>query len=113
MLPDHRFACLTLAAVTLVSSPLGAQDTPGYAARAAAAERTLEAAAIARPDPARARAHSKTLSAETHVAGTPAQERTRDYVIAQMKAMGLETEVRRYDVFLPHPTSVQLWRVSP
>lgn len=27
--------------------------------------------------------------------------------------MGLQTEVRQYDVFLPHPTAVQLWRVAP
>jgi N-acetylated-alpha-linked acidic dipeptidase len=104
--------------ISLIAAPamLGAQQgntLPGYTAAAAAAERVLEAQAIARPDPARAREHSRILSAETHVAGTPAQERTRDYVIAQMKAMGLETEVRRYDVFLPHPTSVQVWRVAP
>ena len=30
-----------------------------------------------------------------------------------MRAMGLETEVRQYDVFLPHPTSVALWRIAP
>ncbi|MEO5816558.1 MAG: M20/M25/M40 family metallo-hydrolase [Gemmatimonadaceae bacterium] len=93
----------------------GAQQgsTPGYTPANATAERAVEAQAIARPDAARARAHSKILSAETHVAGTPAQARTRDYVIAQMKAMGLETEVRQYDVFIPHPTAVQVWRVSP
>ena len=94
----------------------GAQQapaTPGYSPANATTERAVEAQAIARPDPARARAHSKILSAETHVAGTPAQARTRDYVIAQMKAMGLETEVRQYDVFIPHPTAVQVWRVSP
>jgi len=106
-------------ALTLILAPcLGAQQgagarMPGYSAAAAASEHALEADAITRPDPARARAHSRTLSAETHVSGTPAQERTRDYVIAQMKAMGLETEVRRYDVFLPHPTVVRLWRASP
>ena len=105
----HQLALLLAAAL-----PLGAQSSlPGYSASNSAAQRTLEAQAIARPDAARARAHSKALSAETHVAGTPAQSRTRDYVIAQMKAMGLETEVRRYDVFLPHPTSVQVWRTSP
>ncbi|MDB4898353.1 MAG: peptidase [Gemmatimonadetes bacterium] len=91
----------------------GAASVPGYTAAGATAERTLEAQAIARPDAARARAHSRALSAETHVAGTPAQARTRDYVIAQMRAIGLETEVRQYDVFMPHPTSVNLWRVSP
>lgn len=114
---DHhlaRAACVTLALSLVAVVPLGAQASlPGYAAGSAAAERTLEDQAIARPDPARARAHSKALSIETHVAGTAAQARTRDYVIAQMKAMGLETEVRRYDVFIPHATAVQLWRASP
>ena len=102
--------------VLLVPAALNAQQNealPGFSAAAASAERRLEAQAIARPDPARARAHSRALSAETHVAGTPAQERTRDYVVAQMKAMGLETEVRGYDVFMPHPTAVRLWRVAP
>jgi N-acetylated-alpha-linked acidic dipeptidase len=104
-----------LALTLLGARSLSAQNAslPGFTPAAAAAERSLEAQAIARPDAARARAHSKALSAETHVAGTPAQARTRDYVIAQMREMGLETEARRYDVFMPHPTSVQVWRVAP
>lgn len=109
-----RAAHATVAFSLIVALPLGAQvSLLGYAASSSAAERTLEAQAIARPDAARARVHSRALSIEAHVAGTPAQARTRDYVIAQMKAMGLETEVRRYDVFIPHPTSVQIWRTSP
>jgi N-acetylated-alpha-linked acidic dipeptidase len=107
---------LPVALVLVVAPRLEAQQSatmPGYSTTAAASERALEADAIARPDAARARAHSRALSAETHVSGTAAQARTRDYVIAQMKAMGLETEVRQYDVFLPHPTSVRLWRMSP
>ena len=112
-----RRARASLALTLVAGMPLGAQQSaasmPGYAPANAATERTLESDAIARPNPARAKAHSKALSAETHVAGTPAQARTRDYVIAQMKAMGLETEVRQYDVFIPHPTAVQIWRVSP
>ena len=112
MRPRRSFSAIIALTATL-SVPLSAQQTPGYTPAAAVAERALEAQAIARPDPARARAMSKELSKEVHVAGTPAQARTRDYVIAQMKAMGLETEVRRYDVFIPHPTSVQLWRVAP
>jgi N-acetylated-alpha-linked acidic dipeptidase len=114
---SHRFALalsvLTLAAATPLSAQQGGMTIPGFTPAAAAAERTLEAQAIARPSASRARELSRTLSAEAHVSGTPAQARTRDYVIAQMRAMGLETEVRRYDVFLPHPTSVQLWRVAP
>ena len=76
----------------------------GYTATSANRERDVEADAIKRPSPASASAHSKQLSKETHVAGTPAQARTRDYVIDQMKKWGIDTEVRTYDVWMPHPT---------
>ncbi|GAC1408974.1 MAG: transferrin receptor-like dimerization domain-containing protein [Gemmatimonadaceae bacterium] len=47
------------------------------------------------------------------MAGTPAQTRTRDYVINQMKSWGLETEVRSYIVWMPHPLSTRVWRTVP
>lgn len=47
------------------------------------------------------------------MAGTPAQARTRDYVVAQMRKWGLDTEIRTYSVYMPQPTSVRLWRVAP
>ncbi len=109
---SHRRRLLTLAGV-LVPSTLFAQGITGYAAGNAERQRALEKAASAAPDPAKASAHSRALSAEPHVSGTPAQARTRDYVIQQMKAMGLETEVRAYDIWMPHPTSVRAWRVAP
>ncbi|MDQ8160515.1 MAG: M20/M25/M40 family metallo-hydrolase [Gemmatimonadota bacterium] len=89
-----------------------ASTMPGYAQSAAAAQRRLEQEVIQGPQGARARAHSAALSKEPHVAGTPAQKRTADYVIAQMKAMGLETELRTYDVYLPHATGVKITRMG-
>jgi N-acetylated-alpha-linked acidic dipeptidase len=115
-MPRHRtlvLSLLMLAGAAALPAQQAALPIPGYTPAAAASERALEAQAIARPSAARAREHSRTLSSETHVSGTPAQSRTRDYVVSQMRAMGLETEVRRYDVFMPHPTSVQLWRIAP
>ncbi|HYW10085.1 MAG TPA: PA domain-containing protein, partial [Longimicrobium sp.] len=103
-------------AALLASATLLAAQQPaltGYSPAAAERERATEADAVRRPAPERARAHSRILSAETHVAGTPAQARTRDYVIAQMRAMGLETEVRTYSVYLPHATAARVWRVAP
>ena len=112
-----------LAVFALLAVPslaLGAQQqqpatpaTPGYSPAAAARERALERSATKRPSPATAAAASRELSREPHVAGTAAQARTRDYVIAQMKAMGLQTEVRAYDVWMPHPTSVRVSRLGP
>lgn len=58
-------------------------------------------------------AHSRELSRDVHIAGTPAQARTRDYVLGQMKAWGLETSSRTYEVFLPHTTSIGVWRTAP
>ncbi len=95
------------------AAPLAAQQIPGYTPAGSARERALEADAVTRPDTADARAHSVALSSETHVAGTPAQARTRDYVIARMKSWGLPTEVRTYRVYLPHATEVHVWRVRP
>ena len=47
------------------------------------------------------------------MAGTPAQARTRDYVVSQMKSWGLETEVRSYSVWMPHPVTTRVWRIAP
>jgi N-acetylated-alpha-linked acidic dipeptidase len=102
-----------LIAMLALALPLRAQTTPGYSQKAAVVERALEADAIARPSPSSASAHSKFLSLQPHMAGTPAQARTRDYVIRQMKSWGLETEVRSYSVWMPHPVSTQVWRISP
>lgn len=92
-----------------------AQDAslPGYSPAAAAAERALEARVIRTPDSATARALSRVLSREVHIAGTPAQARTRDTVIAVMKRLGIPTEVRTYEVWMPHTTTIQAWRVAP
>jgi N-acetylated-alpha-linked acidic dipeptidase len=102
---------LPVSVVAQTSTPVPA--TPGYSATAAARQRALERDAISRPDPKRARDHAFLLARETHVAGTQAQARTRDYVLAQMKSWGLETEAREYEVYLPHPTSARVWRVAP
>src|SRR6202049_667554 len=100
--------------VTLVLAlPLRAQTTPGYSPQSAATERATEADVISRPSPTSASAHSRFLSLQPHMAGTPAQARTRDYVVSQMKSWGPETEVRSYSVWMPHPLSTRVWRIAP
>lgn len=101
----QRVAC----AMILLTAPLGAQQLTGYSSSAATAQRAAEQAAILRPDPARARELSRALSDGPHVAGTAGQARTRDYVMAQMKAMGFATEAREYQIWMPHPTRIEVW----
>ncbi len=106
-------AALALSLAVAASTGAAQQSLVWFSPTSAAQERDAERDAIGRPSPVSAAAHSRTLARETHVAGTPAQVTTRDYVIAQMKSWGIETEVRAYDVFMPHPTAVRVLRVSP
>lgn len=103
----------TLLSAQSATSLCAQQPLRGYAPAAAAREREIETDAIGRPSPDSASEHSRVLSRETHVAGTPAQVRTRDYVVALMKSWGLDTEVRTYSVFMPQATAVHVYRVSP
>ncbi|HEY2374827.1 MAG TPA: M20/M25/M40 family metallo-hydrolase [Gemmatimonadaceae bacterium] len=105
--------CAAALAIMPSSRARAQQNLIGYTAVSAAHERQVEADAIQRPNPVSAAGHSRALSREVHVAGTAAQARTRDYVIAQMKSWGLETEVRSYDIWMPHATDVRVWRVAP
>jgi N-acetylated-alpha-linked acidic dipeptidase len=89
------------------------QSLRGFTAASAPRQQQIERDAIGRPSGESAGAHSRALSRQTHVAGTPAQAVTRDYVIDQMRRWGLETEVRSYDIWMPHATTVRVARVSP
>ncbi|HEU4453028.1 MAG TPA: M28 family metallopeptidase [Longimicrobium sp.] len=100
-----------LASSTILSAQQ--QPTPGFTEGQGADQRRMEAAVVRAASPARAKELSRALSDQTHVAGAPGQARTRDFVMEQMRRLGLETEVRAYSVYLPHATSVRAWRVSP
>lgn len=100
-------------AFAVALAPLGAQQMTGYSPQNGAAQRRAEAAAIARPDSARVGALARTLADRPHIAGTPAQARTRDLVIDALREAGLATEVGEYHVWLPHTIEYGVWRIAP
>ena len=108
-----RISLLLLA--TLAAAPLHAQsDTlTGYAPPTAGRERALERLLRGSGDTAFARRHSRFLSAEPHIAGTPAQQRTAQYVLEQMRAFGLDTSRTNFQVFIPYPESTVVELVHP
>ena len=69
---------IALALLVAVSTPAASQQLVGYSPANAAKEKALETSAIKRPASTEAATFSKDLSKETHVAGTPAQARTRE-----------------------------------
>jgi N-acetylated-alpha-linked acidic dipeptidase len=117
MTPSHRFlpalvALLLPGALVAQSAPAPATPLPGFSTATSEIQRQLEQQAIGGPLPTRAQSHARALTSVPHVAGTEGQARTRDYVIGEMKRMGLATEVRAYDVWLPHATSARAWRLG-
>ena len=92
---------LALALVLLAVSP---------SARLAA--QSFEQRLLAVPDTASVRRMSRDLSAVPHMAGTPAQAATRDYVLEQLRSWGIEASSKEYTVYIPQPDTVAAWVIS-
>jgi N-acetylated-alpha-linked acidic dipeptidase len=109
-----RFAFLLLSALLLLasfSSPLPAQSPTapavfGYADFTAQAK--IERRFLAVPDASLAGQHLKLLTDEPHLAATPEDRKTAEYVAQKFRAAGLETEIVPYRVLLNQPKEVRV-----
>lgn len=103
-----------LALVLLLPVAVRAQQAlRGFAPATARQEATLEAALQRGVDPAMARRHMHALAARPHVAGTPAQVATADYVLREMASWGLDTSRATFEVFLPFQDSTVVEMLAP
>jgi N-acetylated-alpha-linked acidic dipeptidase len=86
---------------------LPAQTTPtvfGYTDFSA--ESKIEQKFLAVPDAKLAGQHLKTLTAEPHLASTPEDHKTAEYVAEKFRAAGLDTEIVPYRVLMNQPKVV-------
>ncbi len=72
------------------------------------AEAKIESEFLAVPDAKLAGQHLKTLTAEPHLAATPEDRKTAEYVAGKFRAAGLETEIVPYRVLLNWPKVVRV-----
>ncbi|HUJ32277.1 MAG TPA: M28 family metallopeptidase [Candidatus Acidoferrum sp.] len=77
------------------------------------AERDLERKLQGTPDPARAEAALRRLTAEPHMAGTEASRRVAEWLRDQYRSFGFDAEIVTYSVWLPLPREVKLELVAP
>ncbi len=89
----------------------GAQSIFGF--RDATAENAAEARFIAVPDPNLAKEHLRELTKAPHMAGTPEDKATADYVAEKFRAAGLETEIVEYKVWLNYPSEISVDITAP
>jgi len=112
-------ALLVLPAILSVvfpSSRLAAQATPPQATPQQSslgysdfsAEARLEEKFMTVPDPKLAGEELKTLTLEPHLAATPEDRKTADYVASKFRAAGLQTEIVPYRVLLNWPKVVRV-----
>ncbi len=101
-------ALLAFGAVTTAA----AQAPLGFSSAAAAREDSVERLLLAVPDTASVRAMSRALSARPHLAGSPQQAATRDYVLEKLRTWGLDSAwSQAYDVYIPMPDTVEAWLI--
>jgi N-acetylated-alpha-linked acidic dipeptidase len=96
------------------ANPAGQQVLPqvfGY--RDFSIQAKLEEKFLAVPSAKLAGEHLKTLTAEPHLAATPGDRKTADYVAEKFRAAGLETEIIPYSVLLNQPKEVRVEAFDP
>src|SRR5947209_558110 len=65
------------------------------------------------PDPKRAEEHLRVLTQAPHVAGSPEDRKTAEYVAQKFREAGLETQIVEYKVLLSFPEEVSVDVTAP
>jgi len=78
-----------------------------------APELQVEKIFLAVPDPQLARKHLQVLTSAPHVAGSPEDRRTAEYVLQQYTAAGLDAFIQPYKVWMALPLDVRVDVVAP
>jgi N-acetylated-alpha-linked acidic dipeptidase len=81
--------------------------------RDAAAETALESRFLAVPDPKLAEEHLRTLTKAPHMAGTPEDKATADYVAQKFRDAGLDTEIVEYKAWFNYPLEISVDITAP
>jgi N-acetylated-alpha-linked acidic dipeptidase len=79
----------------------------------AAQEEKWEKLFLAIPDPKQAEEHLRILTSAPHMAGTPEDKKTADYVAQQFQQDGLQTEIVAYKVWMNYPREISVDVVAP
>ncbi|MBI5708836.1 MAG: M28 family metallopeptidase [Candidatus Eisenbacteria bacterium] len=95
------------------AEPAAPARITGFRAAEVEAERAREAAACAVPKADSLRRHLRILTAEPHVAGTPADRATAEYVRDRLAAWGWEAKIEAIPVWLNYPKLSRLELVEP
>src|SRR5437868_6772682 len=81
--------------------------------RDSTAETAAESRFLAVPDPKLAEEHLRILTQAPHMAGTPEDRATADYVAQKFRAAGLDTEIVEYKDWINYPVEISVDVTAP
>src|SRR5437773_12430596 len=93
------------------ASPSSANPLFGF--RNSAEENAIEARFLAVPDPKLAEAHLRTLTQAPHMAGTPEDKATAEYVAQKFREAGQATEIYEEKVCMNYPSEISVDVTAP
>src|SRR6202521_1598559 len=109
------FCSLLLLCVPQTQSAQGApkSSTAIFGFRSSDAEAAQESKFLAVPDPKRAEQHLRILTQAPHVAGSPEDKATADYVAQTFREAGLDAEIVEYRVWMNYPAEISVDVTAP
>jgi N-acetylated-alpha-linked acidic dipeptidase len=94
-------------------SAVSAGSAPLFGFRNSSDEMAREIRFMVVPDPKLAEEHLRILTQAPHMAGTPEDKDTADYVAQKFRDAGLETEIVEYRVWMNYPAEVSVDVTAP
>ena len=113
--PGSALACaLLIFHLSGAATPDGSKtDGTLFGFRDASQELKVETQFLAVPDPKLAEEHLRILTQAPHIAGSPEDKATADYVASKFREAGLDTEIVEYRVWFNYPTELSVDVTAP
>ncbi len=89
------------------------RDSGIFGFRDSAGESAEEARFLAVPDPKLAEEHLRILTQAPHVAGSPEDKATAEYVAQKFREAGLDTSIQEYKVWFNYPSEISVDITAP
>ncbi len=104
---------IVLSVLLVWAAAFGQVDIRGFSAAQAQEHRDREAKALAIPQPERMRTYMERMSAEPHLAGSPASKAVAEYIAGLFREWGLAVQIEQFEALLPYPKSRSLQMTAP
>ena len=102
-------ACLCAALLAICGPGSGAPAAVG----APTSQAEIEKLFLGVPDPKVAEEDLRVLTAAPHIAGSPEDKKTAEFVAQKFREAGLETEIVEYKVWMNYPSEISVDVVAP